>query len=429
VSRLHKFFLFFLILFSVIQIQISTSHAFEPIIIDKADPVHPGNDGDQNYLPVDPNTIPLEKITRQPPILQTFDPIRIGTSDGGTIFAHQTINKVEQEKDIAEFTNLGFRQIFSHLANKFPNPFAPKDEISKTFKSLNPNTPIGASNMARRALPYNVEKCLISRRMIQAANSLQNPKGTTVDIIIATAPHQIRISEVAAYLKNDDSYFYDPNQDCTPASLPVGIPSKTRSILNSHNFNFAPDDIYQQLYKYAIEPVEANSYGVIYENCDLDDAGNTSNCDRQTVAIPLGAAPAGNGSDVMSQIIPAKSQIKQLDHGNTEINSPIPDKPNPLSFLARFFKLFFDGELKDTVTYQGKYQLNYYMPTELKEGLETQQTGMLQLFPQKDIEANNLNDLTPSSTNGDTIDPGKSNSDINQQAHYQLTPKSWQTTQ
>jgi len=69
------------------------------------------------------------------------------------------------------------------------------------------------------------------------------------------------------------------------------------------------------------------------------------------------------------------------------------------------------------------------MPTELKEGLETQQTGMLQLFPQKDIEANNLNDLTPSSTNGDTIDPGKSNSDINQRAHYQLTPKSWQNTQ
>jgi hypothetical protein len=404
-----------------------------PIIINQALPSYPTQSGqDQDYLPSDPHTVKTIPHTRTTQINQTFNPIKIGTDDQGQpIYQFQTIDKIQENIDLSHYTNSGFSSFADHISHRLSDPYAASQRLELAFKSYRINSPLGSSNLARRSLSAASLACLKGQRLISAIrtlNSSQPLKGTTVDIELTRIPRLVRITELAYALRHEP-IFSPPGQPCNSTVVLAPLGGLDLSLVKQKyaSLKLLDSAIYQSLYQNALEPVDDNSLGAIEEQCDLTDAGQAVNCKSELRAYPQGSGPAGNGQKVMSYLLSASVQPISKDYGHTANGSPIPDQPNPISFLAQFFKLFFSGELKQSLTYSGPTQLTTYVDARVENGLRTDETALLHLFPQKDIDSQGLNSFPGSSTNqGLTLDPAHANARLRQQLNYSLTPQSWQ---
>ncbi len=388
-----------------------------PIIIDSATLSHPLDDKDQNYLPSDPEQVDTVKHVKTVTIQETFNPITTGTdSNGQPIYQSLTVDKIDDTLNLDQYTNNGLNYYNAHMAKRFTNPLADSATIQQEFLSYN------SSNLARRSLPAHLQKCLIGQRMVSAYRTLAGDfTGTTVDSIISKSP-KMRISQVAFYFRNQ-AIFYDPAKPC-PATAQDGLPLS--AFVPSLPLVSTPHSLsdYQKAYQFAIEPIDDNSLGMVVEQCDLTNSGQAINCKKEIRSLPQGAGPASvGGQSTIKYLIPASAKIVDRNYDQTVSGTAIPDRPNPISFFAQYFKQFFSGVLTESKTFKGPTQLTHQIDSRLEEGLRIDETASRYLLP---ASANEQIKPASSTTNGSTLDPGKANADLRLQLKKWLYPSSWQ---
>jgi len=391
----------------------TNSLALEPVVITDHKHTYPTDSGqDQNYIPSDPNAVDTVSLIKNISISQSFNPIISGTdTNGDPVYEHQTIDHVQQNVESARLNTEFYRQNYDYFARPAFDPYAAA------------TTSYYTSNSTRHSLPASVQKCLISNQIVDISTFIAGGNSICIDREITTPSGPIRVGEIISALINAGDLLYYPDPDCPPNQIPKSFPSSVANALNSINFTYhlSPDQ-YRQIYLTGIEPVCTNSLAQSVEHCDLNDKGQKSNCQTEIRSLPLAAVPA---QDIYKNYRPAQSEIVNRDYSQTEKSPGATDKPNPISWLARFFKLFFDGELTDTKTFSGPHIITTKVDRRQINGLQSFESTGLNLLPDQTITTKNLRDLPPSGTDDVTTDPGLANSKLTDALYQNLTPVSW----
>lgn len=443
---MKKIFFIFSLLILAFLFPISDSFAYDPIIITKSVAIHPRDNKDQNYIPVDPNKVPVDIFGRFVQISQSFPPIQEceGTGlDRRCWNIWQTITEINQKVgDFRNWTNYGPRYFNIHFGS---TPKKPLDEesVKIAFTTYNTETPSGASNAARRFLSNKTLECLIGKRMWDAAETLfigkmNNPNNTNVDTIIDKS-HGIRISDVAAaYASRNKKIFYDPdgpacNPDVKPQLLPFSI--STKFSINEKNVDgrlrlIGQGIDFTSLYENAIQPINDNSLAGAVRECDMEE-GNIlwDTCkDWENRSFPQSGAYPGNGAEVMTWIMPKGSSITSTNFGEYTTDEPTKDKTNGFFFDSKHIHhTYWDGVLDFTQTFADPVYIQYKVPINLENGIRTSEAAMRWLIPKKVYAEKNFDSLTGSSTDGRlTLDPGYKDSKIRHEVKCQLLPVDWQ---
>ncbi|OGL52313.1 hypothetical protein A3K55_01555 [Candidatus Shapirobacteria bacterium RBG_13_44_7] len=405
-----------------------------PVIINRAEISVPWDDNDQDYLPSDPTIVNTTEHIKTYGLEESFNPIVIGRDENSRpIFGEQTIDQVNGDINLEGYSNTAFELFNYHVSNRLPNPYATVESINRAHLSYRLNSPLGATNLARRSIPAAIQKCFIGQRLVSAVTTLGGLfTVTTVDTIVTKSPRTVRLSELAYFFRNEPM-FSTPGTKCTSTTplspLSAVVSSSSLSALNQKysSSGLLDSDTYDKLITYGIELVDDNSLGMHVTQCDLNDAGVAVSCKEEDRSIPRGSGPAGTGQDVMSYILPASAKIIKPNYDNTSTGEPSIDRPNPISFLASFFKLFcLSCILEQTTTYSGPTQITFDIDNRLTKGLSVDSTANIHLQPQKVIESRGLLNLSGSSTNGRTLDPGYLDQKSRESLKNLLYPRSWQ---
>lgn len=420
-------FLFFLCLAIALCIGgfflISPIFALDPINIGDTRHYYPNTSGDdQNYIPSDPNSVETISIEKTINISQSFDPIieSAGTSTTPPIYQYQDINNIQEKINSQELNTNFYRQNFFHFSQPLINPLASPDLIKSSFTSYNSN-----HNSTRRSLSAATQRCYISQQISDISTFISGGHSICIDREISTSKGKIRIGEIiSALIKNDLGQLYYPDPLCPSNQDAENFPSEVLSALLSQyptNYQYSLSLAeYQQLYLYGIEPICTNSLAQAVTHCDLDTEGNKSNCKNEIRSQPLAAATANE--NIYRSYLPESVKNISQDYTNTQIAPAEIDKPNPVSWLAQFFKNFFSGRLSESVTYPGPHSVTTKIDVRQSKGLEAHETAIKNFIPDS---ANNFDDSPASGTNGVTLDPGESNSEV-EKVFFNLTrPASW----
>lgn len=181
---MKKFFLCF-ILVSSFQFLVSSSFAYDPLIVDKPKFVAPPSTDDigkyPDYYANDIDEVATIKCLLQATFEQTYEPREISTTAVNTgsnaipTTTQQTsyspfdITKItgifQMEKDFYSNldVDLALRQQASHVA-LIDTP----QSIKRGFLSLDTDSPVGASNSPKRSIPFHIQKCLRGQRLVRA---------------------------------------------------------------------------------------------------------------------------------------------------------------------------------------------------------------------------------------------------------------------
>lgn len=414
---MKRFFFFLFLFFYVLRITNYVlpfpTFALDPIKVTNHWHTYPDKSGqDQNYIPSDPNavdTIPLHKTIQ---ISESFNPILSGTdTNGNPVYQHQTIDKIKQNIDSDKLNTDFLRENHDYFARPAFDPFA------------SATTSYYSSNSTRHSLSASVQKCLISNQIVDISTFIAGGNSVCIDREIKTPGGPIRVGEIVSALIKANDLLYYPDTNCPPNQDPVAFPSSVNKAFLSINYTYHLTlDQYRQLYLTGIEPVCANSLAQKVEHCDLNDKGEKINCEWEIRSQPLGSVPSQN---IYTNYRPASAGPVTRNYSQTEKSPDAVDTPNPISWLAKFFKLFFDGELKETKTYSGPHVITTYVDTRQINTLQSYESTVLHLFPEETIKTQNLRDQTPSGTNEVTTDPGLANSILTKTLYQNLTPASW----
>ena len=412
----------FLFLISCFIFFYSPSLALEPIIVKNTWHYPPNTSGDdQNYIPSDPNsveTVPIEIITG---ISESFDPIveSPGTSSTPPTYQYRDITQIEQGVDSQELNTGFYRQNFFHFSQPVNDPLASPDSIKSTFTSYN-----SAHNATRRSLPAATQRCFISQQIAQISTHIDGGNSICIDREIDTPKGKIRVGEIIlALINNGLGNLYYSDSKCPPDQAAEEFPSNFLSALQSRNYSFSLSTAeYQQLYLYGIEPVCTNSLAQAVTHCNLTEAGEKRECKDEIRSEPLAAATANE--NIYRSYLPESTKNISQDYKNTKKTPSEIDKPNPLSWIARFFGKLFSGILKDPLSISGKpHSITTKIDTRQTTGLQAHETVIKNFIP---ASQNNFNDSPASGTNGVTLDPGESNAKL-ENVFFSLTrPASWQ---
>lgn len=430
---MKRFFLFIFI-FLTLEFRFSSFvFSLDPVIINKSEKAYPaGFTNDQDYIPADPDQVDTTTHVRTINITNTFSPQTTGTTnpDGSAQYTVQNIDHVDQDIELNKFTNFGLRNIFNHLTSAIKNILASPEERLKAYKNYDLNNPLGTGNFTNRGMPYRDWLCLLSRKIDEVAKFNNNQNATCIDEQVAP---NVRFGKAILALNNlplsvRQKIFLDTKagnfyyKNCEAATLPTSLPGDIASALSKSQGN-SPSDPLTLLQNNAINPMCQGSIASKVQQCDLS-ADGTENCKPpENISHPLGAGAIAS-TDVMAHAIPASHTVNNLDFGQTTKNSPIPDRPNPLSWLAAFFEQFWNDVLSDTKTFSRPTKLIYKVDKKLETGLSTDQTANTYMIPNKDARA--LDSANPSSTDNATLDPGYSSNMARQLWYKYATPCSWQ---
>lgn len=403
---LSTFYFFPLILPSPIQ-------ALDPIIITETKHSYPSTSGDdQNYIPSDPtdNTVFIEKTIN---FSQSFGPeIESQPKDASPIYKYQNIDQISKNFENIELNTRFYRQNFFQFGNPVSDPLDTENNKSKF-------TNFSFSNSTRRSVSAATQKCLISNQVADIATFIDGGNSLCIDREIKPG---LRVSQVISTLiANGLTKLYYPDSKCPADQIPQDFPGNILNAINksagsgvSLSFEEA-----QKYYLYGIEMICANSLAQTIVHCDLNENGQKSNCEETIRSQPLSA---GVGSSIYVQYLPAKAKIEGKDYSDTVDNPPAIDKPNPISWLARFFKNFYEGRLDEDKTFTGPHSVTTKLDSRQVAGLESNET-----FFKNQIPANLQGpDAAASGTNGVTLDPGNNNSQLTRQFFYLTRPAAWQ---
>ena len=410
---MKKIFLPFLLFTIYCSLFTATSLALEPVIVTDHRHTYPTDSGqDQNYIPSDPNAVDTVSLIKNVQISQSFDPIISGTDvDGNPVYAHQTIDHVQGNLDSSRLNTEFYRQNYDYFARPVFDPYA-----AATTSYL-------TSNSSRHSLPASVQKCLISNQIVDISTFIAGGNSICIDREIRTPTGPIRVGEIISALINAGNRLYYPDSNCPPNQTPKSFPTAVNRAIASIKFTYhLSTDQYRQIYLTGIEPVCTNSLAQSVEHCDQNDQGQKSNCKTEIRNLPLAAVPA---QDIYKNYRPSSVEAVSRNYNQTENSPSATDRPNPISWLARFFNLFFDGKLKETKTFSGPYVITTKVDSRQVKGLESFETTSLNLLPNQTIKTKNLKDLPPSGTNEVTTDPGLANSKLTDTLYQNLTPASW----
>lgn len=440
------FFFFFTILFSL-HASAPAVLAFDPIIIDKSDPSHPGSDTkNQNYIPIDTKKaageyLPVSVYGRQIQISQTFDPKKKCTYDPITnaeiscIFLPQSINQIKQDVgDFRNWTNFGPRYFNTHFGS---TPKRPLDDASvrEAFSSYNMDTTSGASNATRRLLDSKTLACLIGKRMWDASETLinpatKNPRRTDVDTIIDKLTGT-RISRVAYALLGYKIFFNPSGPACTPQLKGTGLPGNIVAALVAKYAASAPNANYIKLYQNAIEPINDNSLAGTVRQCDMIEGEiDYSSCKPwENRSFPQSGAYPANGAEVMSWIMPDGAPSSSTTFGAPVSANATKDKANGFTFSAKYTHNWFCDNciIESPTSYSGPTFLQYKVPENLEAGIRRSEAAMRWLIPEKVYTEKAYDSLAGSSTDGITLDLGHKDSKIRHEVKCQFLPLSWQS--
>ena len=417
-------FLFFLCLAIAFSISgfflASPSLALEPIIIEYTKHEYPNTTGDdQDYIPSDPNsveTVPVKMIVN---ISESFDPIveSPGTSSTPPTYQYRDITQIEQSVGSQELNTGFYRQNFFHFSRPVNDPLASPDSIKSSFTSYNSN-----HNATRRSLPAATQRCFISQQIAEISTFIDNGNSICIDREIDTPKGKIRVGEIIlALIKSDLGTLYYPDSKCPPDQAAEEFPSSVLSALQSRNYSFSLSTAeYQQLYLYGIEPVCTNSLAQAVTHCNLTESGETRDCVNEIRSEPLAAATANE--NLYRSYLPESTKNVSQDYAKTKNTPAEIDKPNPLGWLAQFFKNFFSGRLSESKTYPGIHSVTTKIDTRQATGLQAHETVIKNFIP---ASQNNFDNSPASGTNGITLDPGESNAKL-ENVFFRLTrPASW----
>ncbi len=402
--------------------RISSILALDPIIIEDTRHYYPNtNNDDQNYIPSDPNsveTVPVEMIVG---ISESFDPIieSPGNSSTPPTYQYQNIDRVKQNVGSKELNTGFYRQNFFHFSQPVNDPLASPDSIKSTFTSYN-----SAHNATRRSLPAATQRCFISQQISDISTFIEGGNSVCIDREINTPKGKIRVGEIIlALINNGLGTLYYPDSKCPPDQEAENFPSKVLSALQSRSYSFSLSlSEYQQLYLYGIEPICTNSLAQVVTHCDLagDNSSEKTNCKNEIRSEPLAAATANE--NIYRSYLPQSTKNISQDYNKTKKTPAEIDKPNPVSWLAQFFKNFFSGRLSEGKSYDGPHSVTTKIDVRQTTGLEAHETVIKNFIP---ASQNNFNDSPASGTNGITIDAGESNAKL-ENVFFQLTrPASW----
>lgn len=437
------FFTFFLLV--TLNCQLSTVLAYDPIDTHKADISHPGSDkNNQDYIPVDTNKVPFSTYTRYITISESFpdNPIYSCDKDNHcTIIGYkwQRIDVVHQTVgDFRSWTNYGPHYLNVHFGNPYKDPLD-TGAINQAFTSYSLDAPFGASNAARRFLDKKTLTCLIGKRLWDASETLvtpqtNSPRRTDVDVIIHKSSGT-RISQVAFALLGTPVFFNPSGPPCSPDSKATLTPGPKIAAALAKKYGTpqpggSGSTNMRLLYENAIEPINDNALGSLVKQCDLKDGYNedpNSPCKpKEFRALLQSGGYPGNGSEVLSWILPADSPISNTTFGALTKNVPKKDLlSNPINFKAKYtHQYIYEGEHPGTQS--GPTKLVYDIPQNLEAAIRVSETAMRWLIPEKDYLKEKFDSLTGSSTDGLTIDPGYKDSFIRHYVKCQFLPLGWQ---
>lgn len=393
--------------------------ALDPVIITDTKHTYPNTSGDdQNYIPSDPNSVSTISIEKTIDISQTFNPeLEVGGSS--PVYKYQDINNIQQDINSGELNTTFYRQNYFHFARPLDDPLAPPDTIKSTFTSYD-----SSHNSSRRSLSAAAQRCFISNQISDISTFIDGGNSVCIDREINTSKGKVRIGEiVSALIKNNLGRLYYPDTNCPSTQEPENFPSNVISALNKqypNNYHYQLSiEEYQQLYLYGIEPVCTNSLAQLVEHCDLNDSGEKSNCKNEIRSQPLAASTANQ--DIYRNYLPQNDQNIPKDYSQTNVNPPFIDKPNPISWLAQFFKNFFEGRLSESQTFSGSHSVTTKIDTRQADGLQAHETVMKNFIPASE----QVPDSPASGTNDVTLDPGNNNGQLEKQFYRLSRPASW----
>lgn len=388
--------------------------ALDPIIITETKHSYPSTSGDdQNYIPSDPKAIDTVSIEKTINFSQSFGPeIESQPQNAPPIYRYQNINQISKNFENNEINTSFYRQNFFHFGNPSSDPL-------DTDKNKSNFTNFSFSNSTRRSVSAATQKCLISNQVADIATFMSGGNSLCIDREIKPG---LRVSQVISTLiANGLTRLYYPDPKCPPHQIPQDFPGNILNAINksagsgiSLSFEAA-----QKYYLYGIEMICPNSLAQTIVHCDLDQNGQKSNCQETIRSQPLGA---GLQKNIYVQYLPANAKIEEKDYSDTVDNAPAIDKPNPISWLARFFKNFYEGRLDEDKTFTGPHSVTTELDSRQVAGLESNET-----FFKNQIPASLQGpDDAASGTNGVTLDPGNNNSQLTRQFFDLTRPAAWQ---
>lgn len=414
---LKKSILIFLVYYFFLLV--SPSLALSPIIIEDTRHYYPNTTGDdQNYIPSDPNSVDTVPIEKSITISESFFPI-IESPPGVVppIYKYQDINEIQQGIESRELNTSFYRQNYFHFTQPLFNALASPDTIKSSFTSYD-----SSHNSTRRSLPAATQRCYISQQISDISTFIDGGNSVCIDREIDTSKGKIRVGEIVlALINNDLGTLYYSDSKCPPGQKPEEFPPEVVSALKSVGYNFSLSLAeYQQLYLYGIEPVCTNSLAQSVTHCDLNAGGQKSNCQTEIRSQPLSGATANQ--NIYRSYIPETEKNISRDYSQTQ-NAPAEvDKPNPISWTAQYFENFYSGRLDHDVTFSGPHSITTKVDARQITGLEAHETAIKNFIPTSSTDFEN----SPSSgTNGITLDPGETNSKL-ENIFFNLTrPVSW----
>lgn len=402
---------------------------------DRADTSYPEDLNDiYNYVP------PVDETTSHTQIIfvqNSFDPNQIGVASpsGEPIFDPYDVTKLEKEQDPQARPLL--KSFNEYTGNSFKNPLSSPDILKKAFSSLNLRNQTGASNLGQRFLSQKDHRCLASKRLIQAVNTLDPAfrSDTILDNKITIPDKTLRLSQLA-YLLKDQPIFYATNLPCNSQSTPTtllnnpSLSSAAKSVFLSKSVNsiLNPNEA---LRVFNSLPVTADSdaapqYVDIYENHDGQMVYIKTVPINQ---VGLGGLASSTNQSVFTSILPQKASVTKYDYGQTspKLAPNISDTTSPLNFIARILK-FFGTIFDQGETYSDSTQIIVKNPAQAEKASDTTSTAIRHLLPAK--SAKHLEDTPGSYTTegSDLPNPGQPviNS-LNDLAKH-LQPAAWQKT-
>lgn len=409
----------FLLLISFFSFLVSPILALDPVIIEDTRHYYPDTTGDdQNYIPSDPEsieTIPIEKIYT---ISESFSPVLESAPDvDPPLYQYQEIDQIQQGIYSREINTSFYRQNYFHFTQPILDALASPDIIKSSFTSYD-----SSHNSTRRSLPAATQRCYIGHQISDISIFIDGGNSICIDREIDTSKGKIRVGEIIqALINNGLGNLYYPDPKCPPGQKPEEFPSEVISALGSVGYDFSLSLAeYQQLYLYGIEPVCTNSLAQSVVHCDLDVSGNKSNCQTEIRSEPLAGATANQ--NIYRSFIPETEQNASRDFSQTEKTAAKIDKPNPIEWTAQYYEDFYSGRLDHDVTFSGPHSITTKVDARQITGLEAHETAIKNFIPSS---LTDFDSFPSSGTNGVTLDPGETNSRL-ENIFFNLTrPVSW----
>ncbi|MBP9817811.1 hypothetical protein KBC75_03615 [Candidatus Shapirobacteria bacterium] len=500
---MKKFFCFILTSYFLLLTSIQPSLAYDPLIVQKPDFTAPPTDKDineyPNYYANDIDSIDTVKCLEQATIQQSFEPKEVGgsavtTSPSGTTTVTQTrsfipydIKKIDGTFTLNKFySNLDVDLAIRQLANH-PREINDPTGIKRAFLSLDSDNPTyGASNSPKRTLPYTVQKCLRSQRLVLATRFRGlGGDSTTQDELIAckndgqfisafegksvgNCQEKIFLSDVAVAL--DQNHFVSPLLGTTlpdgslePGSCGIGT-SEYPFFYNPDDNCFATDPTNKdnpppivhlnlnelvgapsartsltpleacKLYKTAVEPageISSASSKIRWAqekiNATKDDAGDEVNSSYTHKKINFPGAGVFVGKQVQHlYTMPYQQPVTPLDACLSQPNLNSLNKPNAVTFKQVITGLFDTVRDKAIHILYPHVRYTFIIDQRIPENQATGETANRNLITGADQEKYYPTDWKPSSTvgNPEVVHPGNPLSRA--LVKQNLLPKSWQ---